>query len=434
VVRPARVFALGAIALAIAIVAYVLLSGGSTYHLRVQLTNASQLVTGDQVKIGGVPVGTVQKIQLTPDGQAQVTISVDEGRFQPLHEGTRAYVRVSSLLAVANRYVALEPGPNNDAKLADQTIIPTTDTHPVVEIDAFQSALDADTRQALQWLIHGGAQAYGGTGAQLNKGIVALDPALSELQQTFTEVARDHTALDKFIVSGAGLVAAVASRKDDLQQGLANAATTAQAIADDRASLERLMAQAPGTLRHATGTLSRTTSTLTDLQPVAEEAGPVAPRLTRFLTALQPVLGRAGPVLGQVQGLLPSLRSALRRLPALKSAALPAFSATTDAVNASRPIVEGALPYLPDVILGMTNGFAGTAGGYYDANGDYARIGFVGGPYSLAGIGTLLSTPPLGYTRHNYSRCPGGATQIAPDGSNSFTPPSSIRCNPAQRP
>ena len=430
-VRPARALSLGALLVAIAVVAYVLLSSGSTYHLRVQLTNASQLVTGDQVKIGGVPVGTVQKIVLTPNGQAQVTISVDSKRFHPLHQGTRAYVRVSSLSAVANRYIALEPGPDNAPKLADRAIIPTSLSYPAVEIDAFQSALDADTRQALQYLIHGGAQAYGGTGAQLNKGIVQIDPALSELQQTLREVSGDRAALDRFIVAGAGVVSAVSSRSSDLQQGLSSAATTAQAVADERTSLTRLLAQAPPTLTHATGTLNRTTSTLAALQPVAEEALPVAPKLTRFLTALQPVLKGAGPVLTQVNGLLSPLRQALLRMPAVQKAALPAFSATEKAIDASRPIVEGTLPYIPDDLLGLTNGFAGTAGGYYDANGNYGRIGFVGGPYSVAGIGTLVPTPPLGYTQHNVKRCPGSATQLAPDGSNQAVVDG---CDPSERP
>jgi phospholipid/cholesterol/gamma-HCH transport system substrate-binding protein len=227
----------------------------------------------------------------------------------------------------------------------------------------------------------------------------------------------------------------VADHQQDLQSGLANAATTAQAVADERSALNGILAKAPATLTHGTRTLNNTTSTLGAIQPVARQLLPVAPRLTTFFENLSPVLHEAVPVLGQVSGLLPNLHSALVGLPSLQKAALPAFRAATGAIKSSQHIIEGALPYVPDIILGNTNGFAGTAGGYYDANGDYARIAAVGGPFSAAGLGSLLPSPTFGYTQHNVSRCPGAATQVASDNSNLWTSlPSSITCKESQRP
>ena len=64
------------------------------------------------MQVGGVPVGSVTNIELTKDFKAQITIHVDSS-LTPLHEGTIAQVRVPSLSSVANRYIALTPGPNN---------------------------------------------------------------------------------------------------------------------------------------------------------------------------------------------------------------------------------------------------------------------------------------------------------------------------------
>ena len=119
----ARGVAFGALAVALVIVAVVLLtgSGGHQYHLRFQ--NAGQLVKDDDVQVGGHRIGSVRAIELTSDNQADITVEVD-GAFAPLHQGTRAVIRATSLSGIANRYINLTPGPNNARKLDDGAIIP----------------------------------------------------------------------------------------------------------------------------------------------------------------------------------------------------------------------------------------------------------------------------------------------------------------------
>src|SRR4051812_26189250 len=96
----ARVIALGAIAAAVVVVAVILLSSGgkTTYKLRFQ--NAGQLVKGDDVQVGGRRVGSVKEIKLTNNNEAEITIEMKE--FTPLHEGTVAIIRATSLSGIAN--------------------------------------------------------------------------------------------------------------------------------------------------------------------------------------------------------------------------------------------------------------------------------------------------------------------------------------------
>ena len=118
----ARGAALGALVLAVAVVAVLLLrdDGGSTYKLRFE--NAGQLVKDDDVQVGGRRIGSVRKIELTDDNQAEITISVQDG-YAPLHEGTTALIRATSLSGIANRYIALTLGPNSAPKLKDGATI-----------------------------------------------------------------------------------------------------------------------------------------------------------------------------------------------------------------------------------------------------------------------------------------------------------------------
>ena len=105
-----RVAALGAIVLAGVVLAVVLLGGEPTHRYSLVFQNAGQLVVGDDVQVGGRRVGSIDDITLTRDNQARIAVSVQEP-FAPLHAGTSAVIRATSLSGVANRYVALDPRP-----------------------------------------------------------------------------------------------------------------------------------------------------------------------------------------------------------------------------------------------------------------------------------------------------------------------------------
>ncbi|MDX6633161.1 MAG: hypothetical protein QOG26_1166, partial [Solirubrobacterales bacterium] len=47
---------------ALLIIAVLLVGGGSSYAVTAQFQNASQLVKGNQVEVGGIPAGTIDGI------------------------------------------------------------------------------------------------------------------------------------------------------------------------------------------------------------------------------------------------------------------------------------------------------------------------------------------------------------------------------------
>src|SRR3712207_1881140 len=107
----ARGAAVGALLVAVVAVALLMFgSNGGTEYV-VHLPTANQLVKGNEVKVGGLAVGEITDIQLADDNQADVKIEVND-EFAPLHEGTTATVRQTSLPSVANRYISISPGPN----------------------------------------------------------------------------------------------------------------------------------------------------------------------------------------------------------------------------------------------------------------------------------------------------------------------------------
>ena len=92
------------------LVALILFSRGGDYEVTATFENGGQLVKGNQVRVGGRPVGVVNKISLNHESQAVVVMSLDKD-FGDLHRGTTATIRNNSLSGIANRYVSLAPGP-----------------------------------------------------------------------------------------------------------------------------------------------------------------------------------------------------------------------------------------------------------------------------------------------------------------------------------
>jgi phospholipid/cholesterol/gamma-HCH transport system substrate-binding protein len=149
-----RIAAVLAVAVAVIVVAVLLFSGGSSsYTVKAKFINASQLVKGNLVQVAGVKAGSVKKIEVADDGQAIVTIQIDED-FAPLHEGTRATIRQASLSGIANRYVELSlPGtPKNGRQpreIAEGKTIGVENTTTSVELDQLFSVFDPPTREAV---------------------------------------------------------------------------------------------------------------------------------------------------------------------------------------------------------------------------------------------------------------------------------------------
>src|SRR4051794_30710457 len=215
------------------------------------LDNASQLFGGNEVKVGGITVGSVDTIELADNGQAQVRISIDDDSIAPLHTGSRAAVRSVSLSGVANRYIALTPGPVNRGTIADGGAIPADDTSSEVDLDEVLNTLDPSTLRDLKLLVSGSAKGLRGRGKQLGRAIETLDPALSQVTAVEQELLRDQETFTRFLLESADVVSAVAQRPKQLERLVGSAHATLGELATRDVALDSLLRRAPDTLRQA---------------------------------------------------------------------------------------------------------------------------------------------------------------------------------------
>jgi phospholipid/cholesterol/gamma-HCH transport system substrate-binding protein len=414
-----RSLAAAALALGAAGLVFVLMLGGS-YEVSLTLSNASQLVKGDQVKVGGVPVGKVSEIGLADDGRATLKLSISDDALTPLHLGTKAVVRSTSLAGIANRYVALEPGPSNAPTIPDGGRIPASDGQPEVDLDAVLNTLGPSAQRDLATLVSKSRGLITPRSERLaNEGLHALNPALSQSAATAREIARDEPAFERFILESANVVSTVASRQSDLDELVGNASGALQALADRSEEIDRTLVKLPDTLRSANTTLVNVRALVGDLRPALRAARPGAPLLSALLERLSPTVRRALPVVRRLRRTAAGdLLEVVEGFDPLGNAATPAFRSADQTLRDALPVVVEARPYAPEVVGGLVNGFGGTTSPYYDANGHYARISFQGSRFSLDNAASTLNGFEKGVTK----RCPGSAAQPAPDRSNPWCP------------
>jgi phospholipid/cholesterol/gamma-HCH transport system substrate-binding protein len=438
----ARGLAVAALALAIVVAGWLLfLRGAAGTEYTLLFENAGQLVSDDDVQVGGRRVGRVTDIALTDDNLAAVKVRVQKP-YAPLRAGTRATIRLTSLSGIANRYIALNPGPPNAEELDPGATLSTDATTSVVDLDQLVNAFDARTRGGLQEVVRGFATQYEGKGPEAAEAIRYFNPLLSTSRRLIGQLTKDEGGLTRFIADSSRLVTALADRRTELSELVGNTNAAAGAVASEDTALSEALALLPTTLRRGNTTFVNLRATLDDLDELVAASKPATKDLAPFLRELRPLVAEARPTFSDLSTALHragpnnDLVDATRGLPALQRAASPAFASSTQALVKLQPVVEFIRPYAPELV-GWFRDFGGGAANY-DANGHYARVQPIFNAFRFiddpAG-GRLVPNPPAqrfdGLETGNLRRCPGGASQPAADGSAPWRDTSgTLDCDP----
>lgn len=435
----ARIFAVGALVAAVVVVGALLLKGGKLTEYELTFQNAGQLVKGDDVQIGGRRVGNVKKIELTNTNQAKITIELEDG-FAPLHKGTTAVIRSTSLSGIANRYIALTPGPDNATRLDDGAALATEATTAPVDLDQLFNTLDKPTRKALDDVIQGSSTWYDNQGKNANKGAKYFNPALSTSSTLVNELVGDQTAFKDFVLSSSKVVTAIAARRDDLTNLVTNANTTTQAIAAENSALEQALGLLPGTLRKANTTFVNLRSTLDDLDQLVSVSKPATKNLAPFFRQLRPLVADARPTIRDLRLLIRKpganndLIELLKKAPKLQRVAAPTFVDSIAALRKTTPVLNFIRPYTPD-LAGWIRDFGQTTANY-DANGHYARIQPIFNTFNVNNNTLVPSTSaarPLGIVSNQFKRCPEAASQTPADQTQVYRDENGkLDCDPTQ--
>jgi phospholipid/cholesterol/gamma-HCH transport system substrate-binding protein len=384
------------------------------YQVQAVFQDSNLVQQRTPVRIAGVDVGEVVTVERYRDTEmALVTMEIDDNG-RPIHEDATIKIRPRMFIE-GNFYLDLEPGRPHAGEIPEGGLIPATQTSRPVQLDQVLTALQSDTRVALQETLRGFGAALdsepsaeddadqdpevaGLTGAQaLNRSLEHSTAALRDsaivndalrgraprdltrmirgIARTSEGLGRDEQALQGFVTDFNTAMAAMASKAPELSESVRLLGPTAASLRRGFASTRRAL---PATREWVRGLLP-------GMQEIPATAAAASPWLTQA-TAL------FGP--SEFGGLLEDLGPATRDLAALGHASRD-FLPVVDDFN--RCVLEVLIPTGNIRVddgphsAGVENykefwyamvGQAGE-GQSFDGNGSWLRVAAPGGVHTV---------------------------------------------------
>ena len=185
---------------------------------------------GDDIRIAGVKVGTVKKVEIADRTRALVTFSVQD--TTALSKATRADIRYRNL--VGQRYISLSNEIGDSAKLAEGATIPVTQTSPALDLtvlfNGFKPLFEALTPSDINQLSYEIVQVFQGEGG-------TLEGLLSHTASVTSTLADRDQIISALIDNLNEVLAHLGSRDDQLNRLITTFRTFVGGLKDDRQAI-----------------------------------------------------------------------------------------------------------------------------------------------------------------------------------------------------
>ncbi|MCK9248420.1 MAG: MlaD family protein [Solirubrobacteraceae bacterium] len=310
------------------------------YRIKASFPEGAQLASEADVRISGVSVGKVKRVDPSRrTGRTETLIEI-EPEFAPLPRDTRAILRAKTLLG--ETYVELSAGDRTGPGLQDGDRLPDGRVADTVEFDELLRTFDTATRRRMgEWTRSTSKALRDGGGADLSAALGVVSPFADELTTLLRVLDAQQQAVRGLVRDGGRTFAALSERQGELS-GLIVDTDRFTEITDRRSdALQRAIVALPPFQRESERLLTRLGRFSRDADPVVRKLLPVASELTPTLRDLE----RVAP---DLRALFVSLDPLIRRA----RTGLPALAGVTDELRGWIGALE---PYLRELnpILGF---------------------------------------------------------------------------------
>jgi phospholipid/cholesterol/gamma-HCH transport system substrate-binding protein len=331
---------------------YVLASRPSGRKIVAHFTSAVGLYPGDQVRILGVPVGSIDTIEPRPS-DVKVTMAVSKDVKIP--KDAQAVIISPNL--VSARFIQLTPAYTGGAVLPDGGSIDLNRTAVPVEWDEVKEAL---TQLAIQLGPTTGSM-QGPLGAAINQAADTLDGkgesfhnALRELAQAAGRLGDSRSDIFGTVKNLQVLVDALSASNEQIVQFAGNVASVSQVLADSSRHLDNTLGTLNQALSDIRGFLHENNSTLID---TVNKLNDFAQTLSDQSDNIEQVLHVAGPGIANFYNIYDPAQGTLNEL----SSPIPCNSS---AVVPSRPPADQKPPTTSGAPSFVVSGWAQCCAGF----------------------------------------------------------------------
>jgi phospholipid/cholesterol/gamma-HCH transport system substrate-binding protein len=302
------------------------------FELKATFENSAPIQKNQAVRIAGVEVGKVSKIEpVGGDSPAVVVTMKLKDDALPIHKDATVKVR-PRIFFEGNLFFDIHPGTPSSPELDDGETIPASQTSAPVQLDQVLGTLQADTRKNLRKLLagYGGAlnnkpqpgedddqveEVKGKTAGQaLNQ---ALDYSPGALRGAAivnqSLLGSDLHDLSKLVAGQQKIFAALNTHEGSLKDLITNFNTTMAALATEQDNLRETVHLLPGLLEAANPALDKLNAAFPSTRAWALEMIPGVRETPATITAAFPWITQTRALLrpAELQGLVEELQPAV---------------------------------------------------------------------------------------------------------------------------
>jgi len=324
-------------------------SGASgNYEVRGYFDNGSFVVAGEQVRVAGATVGTVQSVDVSNDteiasleggphavpGKAVVVMQIDDSGFKNFRQDASCLIRPQSL--IGEKFIDCTPTQPRSPEAhappflhqipdgqtgAGQYLLPLENNGKTVDLDLIQNIQRLPYRERFRLILNDLGVSLAGRGQDLGEVIDRANPALRQTDRVLAILAQQNKELASLASNGDAVLKPLAENRAHITGFFHNAAISGAATAERAPALEESLRKFPATLRQVRLTMVRLkqfadqgTPLFTDLNVAAPGISKATVNLPRFaqlsipaLTSLGNAAQTAGPKLAASDPLLADL-------------------------------------------------------------------------------------------------------------------------------
>jgi phospholipid/cholesterol/gamma-HCH transport system substrate-binding protein len=380
------------------------------YELNAIFEKANRIKPRSPVRIAGVNVGQVKKVEPLEDGSGMARVKMEIKRNGlPIREDAELVIRFRMFLE-GNYFVDLHPGRPGSPELKDGSTIPENQTSSPVQFSQVLTALQSETREELQTFLREYSEALRRGGAEgFNQAIRYWEDAYkntSQVNDAFRGTGPHD--LTRVLRGQSRVFGALSSNEEALKALVTGLADTLSGFAREEDNLRAAIPELRDVLREGRPALASINRALPEIRGFAREGLPGARSSSPTLDAQIPFIKQARRLVSrrELGGLVRDLRATVPHLTSLNKGTRLTLEQnrllSSCQNNVLLPFVKTPIPdpdfpwhtnepwyeESPRALVGLSG-----ESRIHDANSGLFRTQAGGGPTTLVSTGESLEGP-----------------------------------------